>query len=48
MDEFERIIADKLKQREADEMEARAKAGATLDILNARLADLPPEGEWMS
>lgn len=48
MTEFERIIAEKFKQREADEMEARAAAGATLDILNARLAGLPPEGEWQS
>lgn len=45
MGEFEEIVAANYRQREMDEMERAARA---IERANERLANLPPEGEWLA
>ena len=42
---FQQVISDSYKQREMDSLERAARA---VERGDAKLADLPPEGEWLS
>lgn len=44
-EEFQAVVARSYKQREKDSLEEWA---AMVERLNAKLAGLPPEGEWTS
>lgn len=44
MSEFEEIVAANYRQREMDELE---RAARVIERGNQRLAELPPEGEWL-